>query len=513
MLFALIPASNAARYRLGDVNGDGKITAKDVLLLRKYLAGITVEISTAASDVNGDGNVSMADILLIRQHIARIITINNYPICDSYIENLKISGIDIANYSIVIPEDHDVFTQYAAELLQDYIKDKSDITLAIVTDDTTETAYEFLLGETNRVQSQNAANAVTLADNEYLLKEDGPKVVMQGESYMIGAGVGKFTYDYITYDPQLTSQTCDITDLPTENEPEAYVPRSANNVIFMIGDGMGQNHITSPLAYNLRDNVEPDYTEFSATRLPHHGLVTTNSVTTNQSGGTTPTDSAAAGTALACGYKTINHYVGLGPVKNRIQDIREVAVNLGKRNAIMSTELQAGATPACFLVHYIEREHLDTIRELEDAVTNCDYIKGDIEEDLLPETKYALDLLSTNNDAGFFAMIEEARIDTYSHNNDRNNVLHAMSRFNKAIQYAMVFAVSHPDTLLIVTADHETGGLTDRTGCIFTTKSHTTANVPIYSIGAWSEHFTGTIDNIKIPKIIAAGWGINNFGA
>jgi hypothetical protein len=511
MIFVSIPTAYSATYKLGDVNNDGYINAKDSLLIRKYIAGLTSDINETAADVNGDEDITFADVLLVRRHLARLITIDRAPISDSYISEINISGIDIRNYSIVVPEEADVFTVYAAELLQDYIDDKSEIELPIVTDATPESTFEILIGATNRAESQRAAANVQLADDEYLLKKDGVKIVMLGNSYMIGGGVGKFTYDYLTYNPSLKSQICNIDDLPTSNATMSYEPLPAKSAILMIGDGMGPNHIVGTLAYNAHKVLEPDYTEFSATRLPHMCYVTTYSLTTTQSGGTTPTDSAASGTAFACGYKTFNHYIGMNAAKQPVQNIRELAVTLGKRNAIMSTELKEGATPAVFLVHHLERTELATIGVLEDAVTDCDYIKGDIEENLLSETKYALDMLSTNNDDGFFTMIEEARTDTYAHNNDRANLIHVMARFNRAIQYAMVFTVAHPDTLLVITADHETGGVT--AGCGFTTKSHTTTNVQLFAIGSGAENYTGTIDNTYIPKVIAAEWGITNFGS
>ena len=512
LMIAVFPVTlNSASYKLGDINIDGAINAKDVLLLRRYIAGLENSIIEAAADVNGSGDINFADVLLLRRHIVREVTIEQIPIADAYIGDMYISGVSVREYSIVVPAECDVFTAYAAELLQDYVDDKTGIEIPIITDASEESDYEFLIGETNRAESVLASSAVTLGNNQYLLKQDGGKIVMLGNSYMIGAGVGKFTYDYITYDPSRISQICNINDLPSTNAAMTYQPRPAKNAILMIGDGMGQNHVSASVRYNLARNEEPGYTEFSATRLPYSALVTTSSVDTINSGGTTPTDSSAAGTALACGIKTKNHYVGLDRNQRTVLNIRELAVSFGKRNAIMSTELKEGATPACYLIHYPERTQLDQIGILENAVTDCDYIKGDIEENLLPETKYALDMLSTNNEAGFFTMIEEARIDTYSHTNDRAQTLHAMARFNKAIQYAMVFTVAHPDTLLIITADHETGGVGN--GFNFTVKTHTTANVNVFAIGSGAERFSGTVDNTLIPKVIAAQWGVNNFGS
>ena len=505
-----VPQVSAAKYTLADVNGDGSINVKDVLALRKSIAGLDVYIIEGAADINGDSELSISDVMLLRRHIAGIITIESFPITDAVFSDVFILDVNISNYVIVIPSECDVYTEYAAEMLQDYIEDKTYIKLPVVTDVEPETEYEFLVGVTNRTESASAADSITLEDNEYLLKQDGSKIVMIGNSYMIGGGVGKFTYDYMTYIPSRFAQICHIDDIPTENVPMAYKAKPAKNAILMIGDGMGPNHISESLFYNVNMHVEADYDEFAAARLPVASEMTTYSLTTLSSGGTTPTDSAASGTALACGYKTVNGYVGMDDTFHNYTNIRELAVSLGKRNAILSTEQKEGATPACFTVHFYNRKNLDIIGTIQDQITNCDYLKGDIQENLLSETKYTLDILSTNNDVGFFTMIEEAYIDIYSHKNSRLDVIHAMARFNSAIRYAMVFSVAHPDTLLIITADHETGGV--KSGCTFSTTSHTTINVPLFAIGDGSEYLTGVADNTDIPKVIASTWGIDDFG-
>ena len=240
------------------------------------------------------------------------------------------------------------------------------------------------------------------------------------------------------------------------------------------------------------------------------GYVTTYSLTTVDSGGVQPTDSAAAGTALACGIKTYNKLLGMDSTLYPRQNIRELAASIGKRNAVISTERKEGATPAAFTVHFFERSNYNVIATMQSGITNCDYLKGDVYDDILAETKYLLDLLSTNNDAGFFTMIEEAHIDKAGHNNDKALLLRSMARFNTAIQYAMVFATAHPDTLLLITADHECGRLSP--GAVFNSSDHTVDDVKIYSIGHGSENFTGTIDNTDIPKVIASEWGVDDFG-
>lgn len=507
-LLCFAPSASAVT-KLGDLDSDGAITAKDSLILRRYVSGYPYDIPEAAADLNGDGDIDMADCLLMRMHIARVITIDLKPITDKPIAMIKLGGTGIENYRIVIPASADDYTRYAAEMLSQSIEDKIDVALPVVNDTEAATEYEILIGATNRSESV-LASSVTLAPNEYLLKMAGTKVVMLGDSYMIGGGVGKFTYDCISYDPSKTGQIVNVT-LQTSNTPAAYAAKPAKNAILMIGDGMGLNHAAASLAYSARHAQEPNYTEFSASRLPVFAQMTTASLTTQSSGGTTPTDSAAAGTALACGIKTTNGILGQNKNNVAVPNIRELAVSLGKKNAVMTTELIEGATPSAFLVHTKTRNDIPTITNLEAQVKDCDYMKGDILDDITKETKKAIELISRDNDAGFFIMVEEAKIDTYSHGLDKVNMTHCMARFNEAIRYTMVFAAAHPDTLLIVTADHETGG-PDVNMNSFSTNSHTTKNVPVYAIGSGSEKISGTIDNIMIPKIIAAEWGVANFG-
>ncbi|MBE6563392.1 MAG: hypothetical protein E7660_06610 [Ruminococcaceae bacterium] len=506
-----VPVSGGAAYRMGDLNADGKINAKDSLLMRKIILLGEADAIYEAADINGDGEVTAVDSLLLRKHLAKQYEIDPTPVTDRYLASISIYGISIEEYDIVIPEGADTMTAYAAELLADYVNDKSGIKLDIEDDASAVEPYEILIGATNREESIEAAADCVLAADEYVLKADGYKVVMLGNSYMIGGGVGKFTHDYVTYDADKTAQNCDIYNLPVDGTPFKYEARDVNNAILMIGDGMGHNHITGTLFNNANTNRCPEYTEFFARRLPVIGQVKTESVTTQQSGGTTPTDSAAAATALATGVKTLNGYLGLDKNGNRLLNIREASAAIGKKTGVMTTEIKEGATPSGFTVHINSRKLYDEIALQQDALTDIDILKGEMNDNIPEDTKNALDTLSTNNENGFFIMIEESHTDTYAHLKDRGGVLLAMNRFNKAIGYAMVFAAANPDTLLIITADHETGGMNERGG--FTTDTHTTVNVPIFSIGGGSENFAGIIDNTLIPKVIAREFGIENFGS
>ena len=128
-------------------------------------------------------------------------------------------------------------------------------------------------------------------------------------------------------------------------------------------------------------------------------------------------------------------------------------------------------------------------------------------------TVKALDVLSRNNKDGFFLMIESAIIDGYGHNNDGEGMVVEMKEFNRTLQNMIDYVNLHPETLLVVTADHETGG----TGVYynghtpanegplrmkFSTSGHTGTVVPIFAYGAGAENFAGVMKNIDIPKKI-----------
>ncbi len=133
-------------------------------------------------------------------------------------------------------------------------------------------------------------------------------------------------------------------------------------------------------------------------------------------------------------------------------------------------------------------------------------------------TVKALDVLSRNtrdHKKGFFLMIESAIIDGYGHNNDGEGMIVEMQEFNRTLRAMIDYVNNHPETLLVVTADHETGG----TGVYynghnpgnegplrlkFSTSGHTGTVVPIFAYGAGAENFAGVMKNTDIPKKIDA---------
>ena len=114
-----------------------------------------------------------------------------------------------------------------------------------------------------------------------------------------------------------------------------------------------------------------------------------------------------------------------------------------------------------------------------------------------------------------FRSYEEAYIDKHCHNNDGMKAFEALVRFNQVIGVVMEYAFYNPDTFVLITADHETGGLTPGESGVFsfTSTNHTGADVPVFAYGAGSEYFNGvTVENIEIPKQIARLWGEEKFG-
>lgn len=298
--------------------------------------------------------------------------------------------------------------------------------------------------------------------------------------------------------------------------------RTYKNVILMIGDGMGFN--TVAVAKQLKN------ADISYEKMPVICESMTRSVTNKV------TDSAAGGTALACGVRTYNGAVGVylfAPLAN-IYDVpmslTELAKENGKATGVVTTDKTSGATPASFSAHAVARQYewgishdqlhseldliwggttdsvnaencaengfsfISTATEMEAlqpgtrsfAQFDNDAMKAVSDENdtpyLVDMTEKAIELLSADED-GFFLMVEGAYIDKFSHNNDFDGCTSHVVEFSKAVQAAMDFAEEDGDTLVVVTADHETGGITydAATGEYYYTKtSHSGVNVPCY---------------------------------
>jgi len=281
------------------------------------------------------------------------------------------------------------------------------------------------------------------------------------------------------------------------------------------------------------------------------------------------TDSAAGGTALACGTKTYNGAIGVDPEKKPVANIREMAEKKGMKTGLVVTTIITDATPAVFIAHVASRSSLEDIaadflntnidvfigggeknfdegkdsrnlcKELKDKGYQVLYNINDIikvktgklagltapgdnpnmperGDMLVPATETAIGLLSQGK-KGFFLMVEGSDIDHLAHQNSTPGVVMETLDFDKAIGAVLKFASSNKETLVIVTADHETGGMTINNGnytsgkveAKFTSGGHTGVVVPIYSFGPGADQFTGFMENTEIAKKMMKLLGLN----
>ena len=412
--------------------------------------------------------------------------------------------IDISSYVIVVPENASTSVKYASENLASLINEKIGITLDIVDDSSAEVENEILIGATNRDESSVSA---VLDGAQYLLFEKNGKIVMQGNGIYVGAACGAFINEYADLNG---SAEIDISRVPTSESVLTYTPcETAKSVIFMIGDGMGKVHVEMAEENGLDGFVGKEF------------LTIGTAITRSQSvlnGEASYTDSAASGTALSTGYKTINGYVGIDKDQNVLLNVRELAHSMGAGTGVITTDVITGATPSSFMCHHSSRDDSEVLQEQIDALIEggkIDYCKGDVGNSLTNEIKSALNLLV--KDDSFFLMVEEGLIDKASHNKDAENAIKYVIRFDDAIEYATQFALCHPDVALIVTADHETGKLTKNplkeNDFRFLSYQHTNVDVGVYALGAGVSIFNEQrVENIELAKFCASVYSNEKFG-
>ncbi len=347
--------------------------------------------------------------------------------------------------------------------------------------------------------------------------------------------------------------------------PVCAADKTYRNVIIMIGDGMGENHLhlAEQYGHTLFMNTQFDLRGQSRTRSMSHDI----------------TDSAAGGTALACGVRIINQTVGVygaDPLGAFVcpASFTEVAAEHGMRTGIVTTDKNNGATPAAFSVHVLYRKQYEKISQqqlnttfdliwgAEDGyvtpqnaaehgftfVSNKEEMEalkpgsrsfgqfsGEFWRAVVPEESdapslaemsvKAIELLNEDNPNGFFLMIEGAHIDKSSHrsqkrradfDNKRESVVDAVVGFDNAVRAVVDFARKDGHTAVLVTADHETGNLMKDSDGVYRyhTDEHTCKNVPVFVFGATGLFKRGErIANYTIPRRLARllGWNKRDF--
>ena len=317
-------------------------------------------------------------------------------------------------------------------------------------------------------------------------------------------------------------------------------PSKVKNIILLIGDGNGLTQIS---ATALANNGELSLTQFK-----NMGLLKT------QSSDDFTTDSAGSATAMATGKKAPNRAIGVDLKGRRLANITEVLSKNKFATGILTTDEITGATPAAFYAHQKDRSmseaiHADLLnsqlsvfiaKKPESELFKSDFARfsileslaalegskkdrvgyffpkentlEDVPENLAGALKSTLQFLSRKNQP-FFLMVEGAKIDSNGHANDIGGIIREGLAFDSAIAEALRFADTDENTLVIVTADHETGGLTIPQGNVaanqvegdFTTDDHTGVMVPIFAYGPKSNEFRGVYDNhLVFLKILKA---------
>ncbi len=294
-----------------------------------------------------------------------------------------------------------------------------------------------------------------------------------------------------------------------------FAQKTAKYVFLFIGDGMGDNPVFATEMYRASLNGKAVYDPLSFTLFPVQSFMTTYSANS------LITDSSASGTAMATGYKTDNHMVSISPdLKVKYETVAEKAKKAGYKVGILTTVTIDHATPACFYAHQEKRNNYYEIG-LQLPESNFDFFAGggfknigtrddqksiinklerygyqyitdkkeieqlkkgdskiiavnpgtysgkeyywdiDRKSESIPIsyfTKKGIELL--NNNKGFFMMVEGGKIDWALHSNDLATAMYETISFDNAIKEAIKFYKNHKDeTLIIVTSDHDTGGL------------------------------------------------------
>lgn len=331
--------------------------------------------------------------------------------------------------------------------------------------------------------------------------------------------------------------------------------RNVRNIILLIGDGMS---LAPTVAAQIKA-VGADGLLWMQ-KMPVTGISKTHALDK------LVTDSAASGTALATGYKTNNGMIAALPGGGKPETILEAAKRRGMKTGLVATSTMSHATPASFAAHQDSRgseaeisadmlanrvnvlfggglkfflpesaegsgrkDERDLLKEAREAGyvfaanreqmlrSEGNYVLGlfqngalltnDPNEPSIAEmTRKAIELL--DNKKGFFLVVEGSQIDWAGHSNDADYMIRQTLLFDEAVREALEFAEEDRRTLVIVTADHDTGGSAINAGSLsgdqlelgWTTTGHSGIQLPVYAYGPGSEMFVGVYDNTEIPK-------------
>lgn len=296
--------------------------------------------------------------------------------------------------------------------------------------------------------------------------------------------------------------------------------QKAKYVFFFIGDGMGVNQVNTTEMYLAELENRIGISPLLFTSFPVTTMATTYSATNSV------TDSSAGGTALACGEKTYNGAIGVDKERNTIQSVAAKAKKAGRKVAILTSVSVDHATPAAFYAHQPDRNmyyeiatdlpkagfdfyggsgflkpnkegqpnvftlfdeagytvarglseydrtaaKADKMILIQEEGKNASALpyaidRKDGEMSVADITGKAIDFMMKGKDKGFFMMIEGGKIDWACHSNDPATMVNEVIDMDQAVKVAYEFYKKHPkETLIVISADHETGGIGMGTG-------------------------------------------------
>lgn len=326
-------------------------------------------------------------------------------------------------------------------------------------------------------------------------------------------------------------------------------PKRAKNIILLIGDGMGLSQISAGIYANGNTS---HFEEFPVIGI--HKPYASDALIT---------DSAAGATAFASGKKTYNGAISVDPDTLPIYTILEEAEDRGLSTGLISTCSVTHATPASFAAHNRSRKNYEEIatdflnvevdflvgggkkffaqresdeRNLITELRQKEYTVSDIfEKDLsdlnvnshqnfvyftangepvpaaqgrdylMTAVEKGLSHLNNHDKNGFFLMIEGSQIDWGGHDNDIDYILSEWKEYDQVVGRVLEWARNDGNTLVVMTADHETGGLAiqseskmDSISAAFTSTHHTGTMIPVFAFGPGAEMFSGIYENTEI---------------
>jgi alkaline phosphatase len=340
-----------------------------------------------------------------------------------------------------------------------------------------------------------------------------------------------------------------------KHETIIQVADEPQNIILFIGDGMGVSHFTAA--------VTVSGTQLHIADMPVIGLSKTSAYDQYL------TDSGAGGSAIATGVKTRYGMIGMHPDSTIAESIVEIANRNGLATGVVSTSSVTHATPASFVAHNKTRgnheeiahdftkgkidlfmggglkyfasrkDSADLTFKLKEmgytVVTNPDSLAtittGKLAGLFYPGhmplksegrsislslmTRKAIEILS-KNEKGFFLMVEGSLVDFAGHDGDTDNIVSEILDLDEAVGEALAFATKSGNTLVVVTADHETGGMAltggnlreRRVSATFATNDHTASMVPVFASGPGATKFGGVMENTEIFERMIMALGI-----